>query len=216
MPASRGAGTGAGSAEAAARRWLVVGLGNPGPSYAGTRHNVGFMVVDLLAERLGARFKAHRGRADVVEGAFGQPGAAGRQPVVLVKPKSYMNESGGPVASMRDFFKVPMDRILVVHDELDLSFGTIRLKRGGGDNGHNGLRSVTKSLGGPGFLRTRFGIGRPPGTTDPAVFVLKPFSSVEMREVPFLIDRSADAVQDLVLLGLEAAQNRYHADPAKG
>ncbi len=190
----------------------MVGLGNPGPSYATTRHNAGFMVVDLLAERLGARFKAHRGRADLVEAAFGPPGSAERRPVLLVKPKAYMNESGGPVASMRDFFKVPPERIVVVHDELDLPFGTLRLKRGGGDNGHNGLRSVTKSLGGPGYLRVRFGIGRPPGSTDPAAFVLKPFSSAEAREVPFLVDRAADAVEDLVLNGLEAAQNRYHAD----
>ena len=148
-------------------RWLIVGLGNPGPSYAATRHNAGFLVVDLLAERLGARFKAHHGRADVVEGAFGAPGSPQRQPVVLAKPKSYMNESGGPVASMRDFFKVPLERIVVVHDELDLPFGALRLKLGGGDNGHNGLRSVTKSLGGPGYLRIRFGIGRPPGTAGP-------------------------------------------------
>ena len=115
-----------------------------------------------------------------------------------MKPKTYMNESGGPVASMRDFFKVPQERILVVHDELDLPFGTLRLKRGGGDDGHNGLRSLTKSLGGPGYLRVRFGIGRPPGTTDPAAFVLKPFSAAEGRDLPFLVDRAADAVEALV------------------
>jgi PTH1 family peptidyl-tRNA hydrolase len=171
------------------------------------------MVVDLLAERLGTRFKAHRGRVDLVEGAFGAPGAATRRPVALVKPKSYMNESGGPVASIRDFFKVPMDRLVVVHDELDLPYGSLRLKRGGGDNGHNGLRSVSKSLGGPDYLRVRFGIGRPPGTTDPAAFVLKPFSAAEAKELPFLVDRAADAVEDLVLTGLEATQNRYHAEP---
>jgi PTH1 family peptidyl-tRNA hydrolase len=170
------------------------------------------MVVDLLAQRLGGRFKAHRGRVDLVEGAFGPPGP-GRRPVALVKPKSYMNESGGPVASIRDFFKVPAERLVVVHDELDLPFGTIRLKQGGGDNGHNGLRSLTRSLGGPGFLRVRLGIGRPPGTTDPAVFVLKPFSAAEAKELPYLVDRAADAVEDLVLSGLEAAQNRYHAEP---
>jgi peptidyl-tRNA hydrolase, PTH1 family len=209
MPATRD------GAAAAGARWLVVGLGNPGPSYATTRHNAGFMVLDLLAHRLGSRFKAHRGRADVVEGAFFAPGTAGRLPVVLVKPKSYMNEAGGPVASMRDFFKVPMERIVVVHDELDLPFGSIRLKRGGGDGGHNGLRSVTKSLGGPGYLRTRFGIGRPPGSTDPAVFVLKPFSAAQARDLPFLVDRSADAVEELVLHGLEATQNRFHVDPAQ-
>ncbi len=193
-----------------AGRWLVVGLGNPGPTYATTRHNAGFMVVDLLAGRLGARFKAHKGRADVVEGSFGPLGSADRTPVVLVKPKCYMNESGGPVASMRDFFKVPFERIVVVHDELDLPFGALRLKLGGGDSGHNGLRSVSKSLGGPAYLRVRFGIGRPPGSTDPAVFVLKPFTSAESREVPFLVDRAADSVEDLVAHGLAAAQNRFH------
>jgi peptidyl-tRNA hydrolase, PTH1 family len=170
------------------------------------------MVVDLLARRLGGSFKAHRGRVDLVEGAFGPPGATGRRPVALVKPKSYMNESGGPVASIRDFFKVPLDRLVVVHDELDLPYGSLRLKRGGGDNGHNGLRSVTKSLGGPDYLRVRFGIGRPPGTTDPAAFVLKPFSAAEAKELPYLVDRAADAVEDLVLTGLEATQNRYHAE----
>ena len=195
-------------------RWLVVGLGNPGPSYAATRHNAGFMVVDLLAERMGARFKAHRGRVDLVEGSVGEPGTGPRQQVLLVKPKTYMNESGGPVASMRDFFKVPLERIVVVHDELDLQFGSVRLKRGGGDNGHNGLRSVTKSLGGPGYLRVRFGIGRPPGSTDPAAFVLKPFTAAESREVAYLVDRSADAVTELLAHGLEAAQNRFHAEPA--
>ena len=172
------------------------------------------MVVDLLAERMRARFKAHRGRVDLVEGALGAPGAGTRRPVALVKPKSYMNESGGPVASIRDFFKVPMDRLVVVHDELDLPYGSIRLKRGGGDGGHNGLKSVTRSLGSNDYYRVRLGIGRPPGTQDPAAFVLKPFSSAEAKELPYLVDRAADAVEDLVLSGLEAAQNRYHAEPA--
>jgi PTH1 family peptidyl-tRNA hydrolase len=201
------------------QRWLVVGLGNPGPSYASTRHNAGFMVVDLLAGRMGARFKAHRGRADVVEGSFGTAGGTGssgrpgRPKVALVKPKSYMNESGGPVASLRDFFKVPVDHIVVVHDELDLPYGSLRLKRGGGDNGHNGLRSVTKSLGSPDYLRVRLGVGRPPGQLDPAAYVLKSFSSAEQRDLPFHVDRAADAVEAVVTLGLELAQNTYNADP---
>lgn len=195
------------------QRWLVVGLGNPGPGYASTRHNAGFMVVDLLAERMGARFKAHRGRADVVEGSFGAAGAVRRPRVALVKPKSYMNESGGPVASLRDFFKVPVDRIVVVHDELDLPYGSLRLKRGGGDNGHNGLRSVTKSLGSPDYLRVRLGVGRPPGQMDPAAYVLKAFSSAEQRELPFHVDRAADAVEAVVAIGLELAQNTYNGDP---
>ena len=185
--------------------WLVVGLGNPGPSYAGNRHNAGFLVLDLLADRMGGRFKAHRGRADVVEGRL-----AGRR-VVLTKPKSYMNESGGPVASLRGFFKVPVERIVVVHDELDLPFGGLRLKRGGGDGGHNGLKSVTASLGSRDYLRVRFGIGRPPGRQDPADYVLKDFSSTERRELPFLVDRTADAAEALVLDSLEQAQNAYHA-----
>ena len=195
------------------QRWLVVGLGNPGPGYASTRHNAGFMVVDLLADRMGARFKAHRGRADVVEGVFGAAGAVSRPRVSLVKPKSYMNESGGPVASLRDFFKVPVDRIVVVHDELDLPYGSLRLKRGGGDNGHNGLRSVTKSLGSPDYLRVRLGVGRPPGQMDPAAYVLKAFSSAEQRELPFHVDRAADAVEAVVTIGLELAQNTYNGDP---
>ena len=189
-------------------RWLVVGLGNPGPTYAGNRHNVGFMVLDLLAERVGGRFKAHKGRGDVVEGRL-----AG-QPAVLMKPKSYMNESGGPVASLRSFFKVPHERIVVVHDELDIPYGTLRLKRGGGDNGHNGLRSLTTSLGSREYLRVRVGIGRPPGRQDPADFVLKDFSSAEGKDLGFHVDRAADAVEALVTGPLEAAQNSFHVDPA--
>ena len=185
--------------------WLVVGLGNPGPSYAGNRHNVGFMVADLLAERAGGRFKAHKGRADVVEGRLEG------QRVVLAKPKTYMNLSGGPVASLRDFFKVPAERIVVIHDELDIPFAALRLKRGGGDNGHNGLRSITQSLGTKEYLRVRFGIGRPPGRQDPADFVLKDFSSVERKELPFHVDRAADATEALLTGTLEAAQNSFHA-----
>jgi len=187
--------------------WLVVGLGNPGPSYSGNRHNVGFMVLDVLADRVGGRFKAHKGRADTVEGRL-----VGQR-VVLAKPKCYMNESGGPVASLRDFFKVPADRIVVVHDELDIPFDTLRLKLGGGDNGHNGLRSLTKSLGTKDYLRTRVGIGRPPGRQDPADFVLKDFSGAERKDLPLLVDRAADAVEALVSGTLEAAQNTFHVDP---
>ena len=188
--------------------WLVVGLGNPGPTYAGHRHNAGFMVLDLLAERAGGRFKAHKGRADVVEGHLD-----GLR-TVLAKPKTYMNESGGPVASLRNFYKVPLDRLVVVHDELDVPFGAVRLKRGGGDNGHNGLRSVTASLGSREYLRVRFGIGRPPGRQDPADFVLKDFGAVERKELPFHVDRAADATEALLAGALEAAQNVFHADGA--
>ncbi len=188
--------------------WLVVGLGNPGPAYAGNRHNVGFMVLDLLGDLLGGLDEAHKGRADVVEGRL-----AGQR-AVLAKPKSYMNESGGPVSSLRDFFKVPAERIVVVHDELDIPYGAVRLKRGGGDNGHNGLRSLTTSLGTKDYLRVRVGIGRPPGRQDPADFVLKDFSSVERRDLGLHVDRSADAVEALLTSSLETAQNVFHADPA--
>jgi PTH1 family peptidyl-tRNA hydrolase len=185
--------------------WLVVGLGNPGPGYAGNRHNAGHLVLDLLAERVGARFKAHRGRADVVEGRLVGVRA------VLAKPKSYMNLTGGPTAALRDFFKVPVERVVVVHDELDIPFGAVRLKRGGGDNGHNGLRSVTSALGSKDYLRVRVGIGRPPGRQDPADFVLKDFSTVERKELPLLVDRAADAVEALLSGSLESAQNSFHA-----
>jgi PTH1 family peptidyl-tRNA hydrolase len=185
--------------------WLVVGLGNPGPGYAGTRHNAGFMVVDLLAERVRGRFKAHRSRCDVVEGRLG----AVR--VVLARPRSFMNESGGPVKAVRDFYKVPTERLLVMHDELDLDFGAIRLKKGGGDNGHNGLRSITKSIADKEYLRLRFGVGRPPGRMDAASFVLKDFSATERKELPFFVDRAADAVESVVAKGLEATQNVFHA-----
>ena len=188
--------------------WLVVGLGNPGPSYAGNRHNVGFMVLDLLGDRAGARFKAHKGRADVVEGRL-----AGQR-AVLAKPKTYMNLSGGPVASLRDFFKVKTDRIVVVHDELDIPYGAIRLKLGGGDNGHNGLRSITSAIGSKDYLRVRVGVGRPPGRQDAADFVLKDFSGAEKKDLGFHVDRAADAVEALLTGPLEAAQNTFHVDPA--
>lgn len=184
--------------------WLVVGLGNPGPSDAGHRHNAGFLVADLLAEEMAGRFKAHKGRADVVEGRL-----AGDR-TVLVKPKCFMNDSGGPVAALRDYFGIPTERIVVIHDELDLPFGSIRLKLGGGDNGHNGLRSVRKALGSGEFARVRFGIGRPPGRMDPADFVLHDFSGAERKELGFHLDRAADAVRALIGDGLLAAQNAYH------
>jgi peptidyl-tRNA hydrolase, PTH1 family len=184
---------------------LLVGLGNPGPRYAGNRHNVGFMVLDELAARVGGKFKAHKAGAEVLEGRL-----AGHR-VVLVKPRSFMNLSGGPVAAAAKFYKVEPGGIVVVHDELDLTFGTLRLKLGGGDNGHNGLRSITKSLGTKDYFRVRFGIGRPPGRMDPADFVLKDFATVERKELPFEVDRCADAAEALVAKGLTAAQNAFHA-----
>ncbi|AZM46455.1 aminoacyl-tRNA hydrolase [Streptomyces sp. WAC 06738] len=192
----------------AAQPWLVVGLGNPGPGYAGNRHNVGFMVADLLAERVGGRFKAHKARAQVVEARLGPPGPAGRR-IVLAKPMTYMNLSGGPVSALAGFYKVPLERMVVVHDELDLDYGTLRLKLGGGDNGHNGLKSLSKSLGRE-YLRVRFGVGRPPGRMEVADYVLKDFSAAERKELDYFVDRTADAVEALVTEGLERAQNTYN------
>lgn len=188
-------------------RVLVVGLGNPGPQYELTRHNAGFLVADLLAERVGGKLKAHRAsgnRADVLEGRLA--GAA----VVLAKPRSYMNESGGPVSSVARFYKIPAENVIVIHDELDLPFATLRLKRGGGEGGHNGLRSTTSALGTKDYVRVRFGIGRPPGRQDPADYVLREFATAEHKELEFLIDRAADAVETILTDGLEAAQNRWN------
>ncbi|GAB3870953.1 aminoacyl-tRNA hydrolase [Kibdelosporangium lantanae] len=185
---------------------VVVGLGNPGPRYAGNRHNVGALVVDELADRVGGgKFKAHKSGADVLEGRL-----AGHR-VVLAKPRSFMNVSGGPVAGLTRFYKVAPENLVVIYDELDIPFATVRLKLGGGENGHNGLRSITKSLGTKDYHRIRVGIGRPPGRMDPADFVLRDFSKVEMKELPFLLDKAADAVEALVSHGLEAAQNTFHA-----
>lgn len=190
--------------------WLIVGLGNPGPGYAANRHNVGFMVADLLAGRVGGSFKrAQKAQAQVLEGRIGAPGPAGRR-VVLVKPMSYMNLSGGPVTALRDFYKVPTAQVVAVHDELDIDYGVLRLKLGGGDNGHNGLKSMTKAMG-PDYHRVRFGIGRPPGRMQVADFVLKDFSSTERKELDWFVDRAADAVECLVLDGLERAQGTYNS-----
>ncbi|GAA3365615.1 MULTISPECIES: aminoacyl-tRNA hydrolase [Saccharopolyspora] len=183
---------------------LIVGLGNPGPRYAGNRHNVGFLVADELAARVGGGFKAHKSGADVVEGRLGA------RRVVLAKPRSFMNLSGGPVAGTSKFFKATPETLIVVHDELDLPYGTVRLKRGGGENGHNGLRSITKSLGTKDYLRVRFGVDRPPGRMDPADYVLKDFSGAERKDLGYFVDLCADAVEALAADGLEAAQNRFH------
>jgi peptidyl-tRNA hydrolase, PTH1 family len=192
-------------------RWLIAGLGNPGSEYAGNRHNCGFMVADLLAERMGVRFKRDRSRARVAEGRLAS------HPVTLAKPQTFMNLSGGPVAALRAFYKVPAERIAVIHDELDIPFGTIRLKQGGGDNGHNGLRSVTAALGTRDYLRVRVGIGRPPGRMDAADFVLHDFSAAERKVLPDVLERAADAVEVLLQRGLAAAQNEFHsaAQPAQ-
>ncbi len=187
---------------------IVVGLGNPGAGYAGNRHNLGAMVVDLIAEQQGGRFKkGARGFADVVETRIG---GVGGERVVLAKPRSYMNESGGGVKAVLGFYKVTPEQLVVVHDELDIPFAQIRLKVGGGAGGHNGIKSLDAALGTKDYARVRVGIGRPPGRMDPADFVLRDFSPAERKELPLLIERGADAVETLLRNGLAAAQNLFH------
>ena len=190
--------------------WLVVGLGNPGPQYAGNRHNVGAMVVAQLAADLGSRLSAHRSRALVAEARLAPSGGRPGERVVLAVPTSYMNESGGQVASAVRFFKVPPERLLVVHDELDLPFGDLQLKLGGGEGGHNGLRSISRSLGTRDYSRLRIGIGRPPGRMDPADFVLKDFSATERKELPFLLGDAVDAVDAVIRDGWLRAQEKVN------
>jgi len=187
--------------------WLVVGLGNPGPTYAGHRHNIGFLVVDELASRVGSPFRSHKtGRADVVEGRLSPGGPR----VVLAKGRGYMNEAGGPVKALATFYKVAPDRVIAIHDELDIAFGTLRIKLGGGDNGHNGLKSMRSSLATGDFYRVRAGIGRPPGRQDVADFVLSNYSTTERKELPFQVGDAADAVESLVTDGLEKTQQRFN------
>jgi peptidyl-tRNA hydrolase, PTH1 family len=183
---------------------LIVGLGNPGPGYAANRHNIGFMVVDELARRAGGRFTSHKAGADVLEAHL-----TGRR-VVLARPRSFMNVSGPAVAGTARYFKIPPTDVVVVHDDLDLDHGVLKLKRGGGEGGHNGLRSISACLGSRDYLRVRFGIGRPPGRMDPADFVLRDFSAVQRRELDLLVDRCADAVEQLLAQGLAATQNQLH------
>ncbi len=197
--------------------WLVVGLGNPGPEYARNRHNVGQMVLDVLAERVPGTFTTHRARTThrtrgaVLDGRLGvSPGGMPGPRVVLAKPTSFMNVSGGPVAALCAFYDVPPHRLVVVHDELDLPAQVLRLKRGGGEGGHNGLRSISAALGSKDYVRLRVGIGRPPGRTDAADFVLRDFSAAERRELGVTLVDAADAVEDVVTRGLEAAQLRLH------
>ena len=190
-----------------AETWLVVGLGNPGPRYEQTRHNVGQLVVDELAARRGEAFRQHKANARAAE-TWLRPGGA---KIVLAKPNSFMNVSGGPVAGLAKFYGVEPERIVVVHDELDIPFDTIKLKTGGGHGGHNGVRDVAKALGTPDFPRVRVGIGRPPGRQDPADWVLDPFTSAERQNLGILVGDAADAVEQLIADGLVAAQQRHHA-----
>ena len=201
--------------------WLVVGLGNPGPQYAGNRHNVGQMVLDELARRAQASFGSKGGvlsrrpQAATAEVRIGTlPGGAPGPRAVLAKPTTYMNTSGGPVAALARYYDVPPERVVLVHDELDIPFGEIKLKIGGGEGGHNGLRDTTKALGTKDYLRVRVGIGRPPGRMDAADFVLRDFAKPELKELPLLLDDAADAVELLITEGLERAQLRFHTRTA--
>ncbi len=183
----------------------MVGLGNPGPPYAATRHNVGAMVIDCLVERADDRLALHRRTsAELAHVRIGDV------PAILARPRAFMNESGGPVAGLLRYFRVPVEQLVVVHDELDLPFGSLRLKQGGGDNGHNGLRSLRRSLGAGDFLRVRLGIGRPPGRMDPADYVLRAFTGAEQRDLGVNVERAADAVEALVAEGLTRAQNDFN------
>lgn len=193
--------------------WLVVGLGNPGPKYAGHRHNIGAMVLAELARQASATLKQHKAaQAWAAEvrlgtGPGGVPGPRG----VLAQPMTYMNLSGGPVSGLARFYKIPADHVVVVHDELDIEPGQVRLKQGGGEGGHNGLRSVSQSLGTRDYLRVRLGIGRPPGRQDPADYVLSDFPARDRVDTEILVSDGADAVVDLVTQGLLAAQQRWHS-----
>ncbi|WP_115790105.1 aminoacyl-tRNA hydrolase [Arthrobacter silvisoli] len=190
--------------------WLVIGLGNPGAQYSNNRHNVGQMVLDELASRIGGSFKAHKARAQVLEGRLG----IGGPKLVLAKPMCYMNVSGGPVSALSKFFGIEPDHVIAVHDEIDIPFNTVKLKIGGGEGGHNGLRDMSKALATKDYFRVRVGVGRPPGRMDTADFVLRDFATAEKKELPFLLDEAADAVEMLVSAGLLAAQQKFH--PAKG
>ncbi len=189
-------------------RWLVVGLGNPGPRYARNRHNVGFLVADVLARGVGGTFSRHRRAvAEVCEARLGPDGPA----LVIAKPMAYMNLSGGPVSVLVRYYKIPTERLIAVYDEIDLPYGTIRAKFGGGEGGHNGARSLSRSLGTRDYIRVRFGVGRPPGRQDTAEWLLSDFTAAERKDLEYLVDRAADFVEAIITTGLEPAQNVYHA-----
>jgi PTH1 family peptidyl-tRNA hydrolase len=191
--------------------WLVVGLGNPGPTYAGHRHNVGFLVADELGRRIGARFSAPKGmRAEVAEGRLGAPGTDAAR-LALVKSRTFMNDSGGAVAKLLGYYKVDPGQLVVVHDEIDLEPGQLRVKFGGGDNGHNGLRSIRGSIGTGDFYRVRIGVGRPPGRQEPADFLLSNFPASAREAVAVEVNRAADAVQSLLETGLERTQSAFNS-----
>lgn len=189
--------------------WLIVGLGNPGPRYEMTRHNIGYLVADELADRIGGNFSRHKAQAQVVSGVLGPIGPDGVK-VIVAKPMSFMNTSGGPVSGLCKFYDISPDRLIVIHDELDIDFDRIRLKCGGGEGGHNGLRSISTSLGTKDYLRVRAGIGRPPGRQSVSDYVLSAFGAVECKSLALFVGEVADAVESLVREGLLATQQRFH------
>ena len=189
--------------------WLLVGLGNPGDQYAATRHNIGQMVIDELARRHSVKFSSHKSRTDIA--AFKLGLGVDAHSVIIGKSKSYMNETGGPVKALANFYSVEPAKIIALHDELDIPFAAIRTKFAGGDNGHNGLKSMTSAFGAPDYYRVRLGIGRPMGQQDPADFVLKAFSKVEQKDLAEFIDRGADVVESLISKGLEATQSSFNS-----
>jgi PTH1 family peptidyl-tRNA hydrolase len=191
--------------------WVVVGLGNPGDRYSGNRHNVGAMVVAELARRYAVSLRAHRSRCAAAQVRLGMPAGRPGPSAVIAVPHSYMNESGGPVKALLAFYGAGPDRLVVVHDELDIDAGSVRLKLDGGEGGHNGLRSISRALGTREYTRVRVGIGRPPGRMEAADYVLRDFSSSERADLPFTLDDAADAVELLAQEGLTAAQQRFHS-----
>jgi PTH1 family peptidyl-tRNA hydrolase len=189
--------------------WLLAGLGNPGPEYSGTRHNIGFAAIERLGAELGGTARRHkRAHALVLETQIGNPGQS--TSVVLAQPLSFMNRSGGPIKALLDFYDIPVERLVIAHDDLDLDFDVLRVKFGGGDGGHNGLRSIRSALGTGEYARVRLGIGRPPGSQDPADYVLKPFSSAQRADLPDFLQRADDAMIGIVEAGVEWAQNRFN------
>jgi len=189
--------------------WLIAGLGNPGPAYAATRHNIGAMVIEAFAESENIKLTRHkRALALTGETHIGLPGSA--EKLVFAFPLSYMNESGGPVKALMDFYGIDSNHLIVAHDELDIDFSTLRLKFGGGDNGHNGLKSIRRALGTGDFYRERLGVGRPAGQQSPADYVLSPFISTERKELPGILGRAMDAIESLIFQGLDTAQSKYN------
>ena len=191
--------------------WLVVGLGNPGPAFAAQRHNIGYRVAEELARRMGVRFRVARGiRAEVAEGRVGQPGADAPR-LIVAKSRTFMNETGWAVTRLLAYYKLQPAQMIAVHDELDIDPGQLRVKFGGGDNGHNGLRSIRASLGTGDFYRVRVGVGRPPGRQDPADFLLSNFPARTREDVEMQISRAADAVESLASVGLDRTQNAFNS-----